>query len=303
MKICYLCTQEFASAELRKAHYATAHPGYKVGWVKSPEAKGFGVLTVTAPDGTTRAIPSTEMLRIKRQNEAKRSGIPLRGPGRPPVRVESFGPPAEPAAPSAPNPGESDAPAGSASGPTRINQPPIRPTVSAVQGNVRESIRDSLDLTMLADLIRDFSVTLSEADGAGEAGKFSASQSMMLAKLMYDSTVDLIVDRFGGNVGRFKMGLAALVILLTKGSVHARAIGAKVNAQGFAVRAPKLAVPPLPPDYADAYREPIEVNSEPVVDLDGPPALAGQDAPVGSDIIAELAAKQRALTSTPRTAS
>jgi hypothetical protein len=172
-----------------------------------------------------------------------------------------------------------------------------------VQGNVRDAIRDSLDVTMLADIIRDFSVNLSEADGAGEAGKFSASQSMMIAKLMYDSTIDVIVDRFGGNVGRFKMGLAVLVILLTKGTVHARAIGTKVNAQGFAVRG-KLPVPPPPEptDYADAYRTPVEVNSEPIINLDGPGPLAG-DQPVAVDAIAELAARQRAYASTPRTAS
>jgi hypothetical protein len=315
MNLCYICGQPFPGRDARAAHIADVHPGFRVAWVKGEgdgtrAGRGFGALTITDPAGVARVVTGPEMQKLKRAAIARESGKPARGPGRP-RRIEDLGPPAD---------GSTDGQAGPkvdppASGPgPRVSQPPVHPTIGAVQGSVRDAVRDAFDVTVLADIIRDFSVTLSEADGAGEPGHLSKAQAMMLSKLMYDSTVDAIVDRFGGNVGRFKMALAALVILLSKGSVHARAIAEKVNARGFTARGaavPPPAGPPAVPDYAANYVEPltgeparwVDQNSEPLIDLDGPPGLATNGHAVEPDVIADLARRQRTYAEQPRTSS
>ena len=292
MSICWICGLALADPDTRRAHYAADHPGYRVTWRNRDPL-------IIAPDGAERVVGRTEGARMKRHAEARARGATPGQTGRPRVKVESFGPPAEP------GPGlEPDASSGpgSAGGPTRVSQAPVHPTVAAVQGSVKDAVRDAFDVTMLAGLVRDFSVTLSDADGAGEAGHLSATQSMMVARLMYDSTVDFVVDRFGGNVGRFKMALAVMVVVLSKGSVHARAIALRVNERGFSAMRARVVTPPPPPldpltpDYAANYQTPIETadpNDAPVADVEHSPGAADHTA-TPSDVIAELARAQAA---------
>ena len=110
-----------------------------------------------------------------------------------------------------------------------VNAPTIHITPEARAQSVSDAVRDALPLPLLADLIRTLSIAVSEADGAGEAGYLSPIQSTQVAVLLYDSTVDLVVTRFKGDVTRFKAGLAVVVILASKGGVHARAIRDRVR--------------------------------------------------------------------------
>jgi hypothetical protein len=112
-----------------------------------------------------------------------------------------------------------------------INAPTIHISPEARAQSVSDAVRDAMPLPMLADLIRTLSVAVSEADGAGEAGYLSPIQSTQVAVLLYDSTVDLVVGRFKGDVSRFKAGLAVIVILASKGGVHGRAIRDKARAR------------------------------------------------------------------------
>ena len=293
MSICWICGLALADPVTRRAHYAAEHPGYRVTWRNRDPL-------IIAPDGVERVVGRTEGARMRRHAEAIARGAKPGATGRPRVKVESFGPPAEPGPSLAGDASPGSAAPGSASGPTRVNQAPVHPTVAAVQGSVKDAVRDAFDITMLAGLIRDFSVTLSDADGAGEAGHLSATQSMMVARLMYDSTVDFVVDRFGGNVGRFKMALAVMVVVLSKGSVHARAIALRVNERGFASMRAKVVSPPPPPldplmpDYAANYQTPADEpgpNDAPVADVEHSPGPTDHTA-TPSDVIAELARAQ-----------
>ena len=297
MSICWICGLALADPVTRRAHYAAEHPGYRVTWRNRDPL-------IIAPDGVERVVGRTEGARMKRHAEAKARGATPGATGRPRVKVESFGPPAEPG--HSPSVDTGTGPAvlpGSTSGPTRVSQAPVHPTVAAVQGSVKDAVRDAFDVTMLAGLVRDFSVSLSDADGAGEAGHLSATQSMMVARLMYDSTVDFVVDRFGGNVGRFKMALAVMVVVLAKGTVHAKAIGVKVNERGFASMRAKVVSPPPPPldplmpDYAANYQTPADEpgpNDAPVADVEHSPGAADHVA-TSSDVIADLARRQSAF--------
>jgi hypothetical protein len=305
VKICYICGQDFATSELRKAHYGAAHPGYRIGWRKVEGQRGFGNLWITEPSGSERAVTAQDMTRAKRAANA-RHGAPARGVGRPRKIEEFAGPSAEGPADQPIDPVSAGTPPGpSAKGPFRISQPPVRPTIAATQANVADAVRDALPLDMLASLIRDFSVSLSEADGAGEAGHLSASQSMMIARLLYDQTVQTVVSRFGGNVGRFKSVLAILVIVTAKGSVHARAIGERLAERRAG---PKPVAPPKPieaPDYAASYREPIaDEDPEPAAPAvalphtyDAPAVLAAEPdpftRPIDSTALAEQQRKAR----------
>src|ERR1035437_7171033 len=299
MSVCWICGAGLADPITRRAHYAAEHPGYRVTWRNRDPL-------VIAPDGSERIVGRTEGARMKRHAEATARGAKSGATGRPRVKVESFGPPAEPGPglriePEAAG-GSAPAGTGSASGPTRVSQAPVHPTVAAVQGSVKDAVRDAFDVTMLAGLVRDFSVSLSDADGAGQAGHLSATQSMMVARLMYDSTVDFVVDRFGGNVGRFKMALAVMVVVLSKGSVHAKAIGVKINERGFSAMRGKVIAPPPPPldpltpDYAANYQTPLDEpgpNDAPVADVEHSAGPIDHTA-TSSEVIAELARAQAA---------
>ena len=111
----------------------------------------------------------------------------------------------------------------------RVASPSIRITPEHRAASTRDAIRDALSEQVLASIIKSFSVSLSEADGAGQAGYLSDIQAAQVDNLLYDATIDLVADRFAGNVTRFKAALAVLVIVLSKGTVHARAIAARVR--------------------------------------------------------------------------
>jgi len=122
---------------------------------------------------------------------------------------------------------------------------------------IADAVRDALPLQTVADLVRSLSVALSEADGAGEAGYLSPIQCTQVAFLIHDSTVGFVVSRFEGRVDRFKLAMAVIVILASKGTIHARAIGQKMAARQ-AARPQRV---PLP---ADEPVEPTAIPNMPV---------------------------------------
>ena len=169
--------------------------------------------------------------------------------------------------------------------PTRpqVSQPVIRISPEMRTEGVRDAIRDALPMSTLADLLHAVSVAVSEADGAGEAGYLSPIQCTQVAFLLYDSTIDLVVSRFDGNVGRFKAAMAVTLILVSKGTIHARAIGSKVQAR----RVASGTRVPLPAPEAPAGTDNGEV-----------PSLAGlpvAPAPELTDTYAAAAERQAAL--------
>lgn len=105
----------------------------------------------------------------------------------------------------------------------------IRITPEARAESTREAVAQALTAEVLADLIVSLSRALSEIDGAGEAGTLSRVQAAQIAVLLHDATVDLVIDRFKGDVTRFKAAMAILLIVLAKGAVHARAIRDRIT--------------------------------------------------------------------------
>lgn len=110
-----------------------------------------------------------------------------------------------------------------------VASPSIRISPEQRAQSVADAVRDALPISTLADMLQALSRSISEMDGAGEAGVLSPIQSVQVASLLYDATVDLVVDRFGGDVTRFKAGLAVLIVLIAKGRVHAVAISARIS--------------------------------------------------------------------------
>ena len=100
----------------------------------------------------------------------------------------------------------------------------IRITPEARAESTREAVSSALTVEVLADLIVSLSRAISEMDGAGEAGVLTRVQGAKVAVLLHDATVDFVIDRFRGDVTKFKAAMALLVVLLAKGAVHARAI-------------------------------------------------------------------------------
>ncbi len=147
--------------------------------------------------------------------------------------------------------------------------------------SVRDSIRDALPMQTLADLLHSLSIAVSEADGAGPAGYLSPIQCTQVAVLLYDSTIDLVADRFNGNVSRFKAAMAVVVILASKGTVHARAIKIKLAER----RTP--AMRPLPPETPEAPDDgaPMETSPDFIPGIPVPPGMA--------DTYADALARQR----------
>ena len=68
-------------------------------------------------------------------------------------------------------------------------------------------------------------------DGAGDAGVFTPMESKQIAILIYDPIIEAITRYFGGDVNRFKRGIAVLIIMLGKGRVHFTAIRNKKKEQ------------------------------------------------------------------------
>jgi hypothetical protein len=189
------------------------HAGYRIEWVgRDP--------VVVDPEGSKRPIGKAEQARMRRARIRAEAIVTAPKVGRVRRTIESItGEAPEPIPTAEPTPG----------GRPSVVQPSIRVTPEYRRESMRETVAEAFTLDMLATILRDLSIGISEADGAGEEGYLSRIQAVQLANLLYDVTVDVIVRRFEGNVGRFKMALAAILILVTKGRVHARAIAGKVE--------------------------------------------------------------------------
>ena len=209
-KLCIICGGSFPTTGDRDAHREREHPGYRTGWGgrKNREPK------IIAPDGTETIVPPAEYQRMRRASlkaagpAASFAGAPEPVPltDAPPAGEAGSGAPSRPAAPF-------------------VVQPPLRLGQAFTDATARDLVGRELTAEVLADLIRQLSEVISEMDGAGPDGVFSPIQSRQLAMLLHDATVDLVVARFAGNVSRFKLGMAAAIIIIGKGRVHAAAIG------------------------------------------------------------------------------
>jgi hypothetical protein len=172
---------------------------------------------------------------------AERGGAPP--PKRPRVRqskrrIEDVQTAPDPTVGDAPGPDPD--PQAEVRGPS-LDQPTIRVTPEQRQASVADVVRDALPISTLADLVHAISVAVSEADGAGEAGYLSKIQSVQVASLLHEPTVQFVIERFGGDVNRFKAGLAVILILIGKGGVHARAIRARIGERRERIASPAVA--------------------------------------------------------------
>jgi hypothetical protein len=142
----------------------------------------------------------------------------------------------------------------------------MRPPADVV---TRGAVEAAFTREFLAETLRYGSRVASDWDGAGEAGVFSAAESVQIASLLYDPTIGLIINQFGGRVDRFKMFLAGVIILAGRGRVHLAAINARTRARAQA-RAANAAAPAETPERAAMH----EGNGRDAV---GPIAEGGSD--------------------------
>lgn len=213
--------------------YTCKRCGSKFG---SFSALGFHVQEHRREDraaGVTRSATPAPAPRVKRGQRPIESVFgeapaPSQGDGQPapdPSPVSGEGPDAG-AAPTPPR----------RSTPT-IAAPFVRISPEQRSQSVSDAVRDAMPISTVADLLIAMSRSLSDLDGAGEAGVLSQIQATQVASLLYDATVDLVVTRFAGDVTKFKAGLAIILILVSKGTVHARAIGRKIEERRQITRA------------------------------------------------------------------
>jgi hypothetical protein len=163
------------------------------------------VATITAPDGSTRELSMRDFRTLRAGGSAGDSQTP------PPAdQQEAPAPPTEsPAEPRTP----------------RVGRPAERPKADPVNRAIsRQNVEDALTRATLAELFRSLSRAISEWDGAGERGVFTATEAATIADLLYDQTIDVVVRRFAGDVSRFKAVLAVAIIAAGKGRIHAAAI-------------------------------------------------------------------------------
>ncbi len=233
--LCPICLARWPDAKARTAHLRADHPGYSMRWAGR-------VATITSPDGTARTLTMRDFRTLR---ERARAGDPATADDH--ARLGDAGPTA---------PNANVAPA--ASGPIIDPEPaPTRITAQTRRGRVaddapivsRAALADAFTPEMLADMLRDLSAVISEWDGAGAAGTFSAIEARQLANLLHDQMVRTVAERFRGDIGRFKAAIAVLVIFAGKGRLHLRAIRAR------------QAGAPVVVDAASA--EPAEPTTEP----------------------------------------
>jgi hypothetical protein len=218
MTTCHFCWTEFPLSEI-EAHQATAHPGMTKRW-GTDAAKGR-TLTLIAADGAETLLDSAKVSAGYRTIRAKRKGAAGRlGPA---VVSDADGAGAVDPVPPA----------------IRDNRPLHRISQMAPPRDAvtRGAVEAAFSREFLAGMIVRGSAVLSEWDGAGLAGTFSAAEGAELAALLYDPTVSVIISRFGGNVDRFKLFLAGLIIAAGRGRVHAAAIARRSRERADAARA------------------------------------------------------------------
>ena len=212
---CRTCGESFGSLGAVRAHHTSSHP-------PTPAAAG--------PATIPPARPSFARGSLRRIEDAIASG-PTASP------IDDH--PDQPAPPDHPS-----------IAPTTIRVSPEQRAAS-----VRDAVRDGLPVNVLADVVRGLSVSLSEIDGAGERGYLSPIQSTQVAVLLHDATIELVVSRFNGDVSRFKAALAVVIILGSKGRVHAAAIADRLGE----IRTSRAARP-VAPSPAGEPAEPDDVT-------------------------------------------
>lgn len=200
VSICPVCRAVMPLGK-RAAHLSADHPGYRL-------ARHGWMLDVIDPEGAITSYSSQELGAMRREAQAAAAAA-----GRGPE----------------PSPGPAPAP----EAPPTIDEtrrPFAWQATAAPPIVTRQAIADALTERMLADMIRQVSMTLSEWDGAGEAGHLSAIESAQLAALFYDSTLGLIERYFRGSVDRFRLAVGLAILLLGKGRIHLAAIARRRRA-------------------------------------------------------------------------
>jgi hypothetical protein len=219
MSICHFCWSQIATAEL-PAHQAAEHPGWSKRWGLEGKSR---TLTLIDADGAEHPLTANEVTANYRRLRSYKKGA------RPVAVPVSDAPAVEPGeAVDSPVPTVRD----NAPGLHRIRQ--MAPPASLVSRGVVEA---AFTREFLASTLQEGSRILSEWDGAGAPGTFSAAEAAQIANLVYDPTVSLIIDRFGGRVDRFKMMLAGAIILGGRGRYHVAAIGKRTRDRVEARRA------------------------------------------------------------------
>jgi hypothetical protein len=254
MSICHFCWTQFPTPEALTEHIAARHEGYRKRWQLVGKSRH---LTITAPDGTVTVMRANDLRKQYDRLKLERSrALPASRPADAEPDVE---PDAEPG-PAVDGLGSS----------VRDNRLPLHRIAQMAPPRelvTRGAVEAAFTREFLAEMLREGSRVLAEWDGAGAPGVFSATESVQIASLIYDPTISLIIDRFGGKVDRFKMMLAGVIILAGKGRVHIAAISSKAKAETAARKARDVtptetpereamheaATPALPPLGSDAW--------------------------------------------------
>jgi len=195
--ICPVCLAVHPNTKARNDHMAVDHAGHTLSWAGN-------VATLTAPDGTARSLTRRDFRTMRETARA----------AEPPRQATPEPPQQDPSAPTFTGGG----------GPTIARGVPRVEQVAGRRVMTRGAVSEAFTREQFADLLREVSQILSDADGAGPAGVFSISEATLLSVLLHDQLVDLILARFDGDVTRFRAGAAILIILLGKGRVHMVAI-------------------------------------------------------------------------------
>lgn len=266
-RLCHICGRAFPTPVERERHREAEHPGVSVRWT-GPNARQP---IIVHPDGTEEPITKA---RLKAMRARARAEAEL--PAPPPAPDPMTEPPSDP--PPAPRVRER----GREARPPRITQG------SVPVGPSRASLAEAFPRSALASIVRQFSASISQLDGAGEAGTLSLTEAAQIADLIHDATLDAIGRYFGGNVDRFKVAMAVAIILLAKGKIHADAIRTRMAER-------RAAASVTAADTIATWAAPDTVEYVPVPP---PPENGHAEAPVAetvpADPIAALAARQRA---------
>ena len=200
--LCHICGVVLPSPEDRNAHRQAVHPGYRTEW------RGRK-LWVVDPAGNERHVDSKELRRLRAKAATQGADAAPEGD-----QGEAAG---------GPPPDDAGVPAPERPAQPRVVQAQRRPDEGTGTIVARATVEDALTRDTLADILQTLAEVLSDWDGAGEAGHLTRIEAMSLARLLYDPTVDAVMRRFHGDVSRFKLALALVIILLGKGRVHAQA--------------------------------------------------------------------------------
>ena len=257
--LCPVCLARFPSPKVRTAHLHDEHDGTTLTWAGR-------LATITAPDGTTRTLSMRDFRTLRAGGSGEAS------PPATPGTVADASPDSQSAESGDPSP-EPRTP--------RVGKPAERPKADPINRAIsRQSVEDALTRATLAELIRSLSRAISEWDGAGERGVFSATEAATIADLLYDQTVDVVLRRFAGDVSRFKAALAVLIIAAGKGRIHAAAIAERQRR----IRAGLPPAPVLPVQSAEPITEPA-AEPGPAIIMPFPTGPNGHSVPLPFAIV------------------